>query len=134
MTGILIPHDRTTQQQPRGYCLNPECLEDSTDSRFEFNVDHDQFCCPKCGGRDSPMVGLLVLTHLLIRDQRGPIKGQMGRFKLACNQRRAYLATFTNLEAATSDPRIANCPGCLDVARKAGIEVPQGFELLAKKE
>jgi len=132
MAGVIVPNDRTSKQQPRGYCLNPECLEDSAQSRFEFDVDHDRFCCPKCGGRDGPMVGLLVLTHLLVRDQGGPIVGQFGRFKLACHNSRAYLATVTNLEAATSDPSIANCPGCLAAAAKAGIKVPQGAALFAK--
>lgn len=79
------------------------------------------------------MVGLLVLTHLLIRDPNGPIKGHLGRFKLACNTKRAYLATITNLEAATGDPSIANCPGCLAAAQKLGIKNPQGSDLLAKK-
>lgn len=134
MSGIEIPRDRTTRQPARGYCLNPECLEDSAAGRFEFDVQDDRFACPKCGARDTPMVGLLVLTHLLIRDPEGPIRGAMGRFKLACHHSRAYLATLTNLEAATGDPRIANCPGCLAAARKLGIKIPQGMELLAKKE
>lgn len=132
MTGIVIPSDRTTAQQPMGYCLNPACRERSEDSRFEFAVDHDRFCCPKCGSHDAPGVGLLVLTHLLIRDPHGPIKGELGRFKVACDTRRAYLATFTNLEAATADPSIANCPGCLAAAEKSGIRTPQGAALLAK--
>lgn len=133
MAGIAIPQDRTTAQQPRGYCLNPACLDDSTDSRFEFPVDHDRFCCPKCGGRDGPMVGLLVLTHLLIRDAKGPILGAMGRWRIACSTKRAYLATATNLEAATTEPAIANCPGCLAAAEQLGITKPQGLALLAKK-
>jgi len=123
MNGVRIPKDRTAQQQPMGYCLNPQCLEDSDAGRFEFLVDHDRFCCPKCGGQDEPMVGLLVLTHLLLSDQRGPIRGQMGRWKIACETKRAYLATLTNLEAATTDPEIANCPGCLKVAEQINGKV-----------
>ena len=132
--GIVIPSDRTTRQPARGYCLNPECLEDSTASRFEFDVEDDRFCCPKCGGREKPMVGLLVLTHLLVRSPEGPIRGATGRFKLACHHSRAYLATITNMEAATGDPRIANCPGCMEAARKLGIKIPSGMELLAKQD
>ena len=132
MTGIAIPHDRTDQQPLRGYCLNPACLEDSADQRFEFDVEHDRFACPKCGGQDAPMVGLLVIIHLLIRDAKGPIKGQMARFRVACNTKRAYLATLTNMEAATGDPSIANCPGCRAEAKRLGIDRQrQGTHLLA---
>lgn len=114
MTGILIPSDRTTKQVPRGYCLNPECRERSEDSRYEFEAKHDHFACPKCCNTDPMGVGLLVLTHLLVRDQAGPIRGSGGsRWKFACDSKRAILATETNLEAATGVPEVANCPGCL---------------------
>jgi len=126
MSGIIIPSDRTTKQQSRGYCMNPECLESSEDKRFEFDVDNDKFACPKCSQNTPPGVGLLVLTHLLIADPKGPIMGKLQRFSLACNQKRAYLATITNLEAATGDPMIANCPGCLAEAGRRKIKEPQG--------
>ena len=134
MPGILIPRDRTTRQQARGYCLNPECREDSDQYRFEFDVEHDKFCCPKCGNDRPPGVGLLVLTHLLIRDRKGPIHGDMGQsYRLACHKDRAYLATVSNLEAATGDPQFCNCPGCLKVATEMKLTIPQGVELVQKK-
>ena len=134
MAGILIPRDRTTRQQARGYCFNPECREDSDQDRFEFDVEHDKFCCPKCGNDRPPGVGLLVLTHLLIRDRKGPIHGDMGQsYRLACHKDRAYLATVSNLEAATGDPQFCNCPGCLKVASELKLTTPQGIELRPKK-
>lgn len=130
MSGILIPRDRTKRQPARGYCYNPECREDSDQDRFEFDVEHDRFCCPKCGNDRPPGVGLLVLTHLMIRDPSGPIHGDMGQnYMLACDQKRAYLATVTNLEAATGDPAYCNCPGCLKVAEERKLTTPQGLAL-----
>lgn len=128
MSGLAIPVDRTMRQPPRGYCLNPACLGRSSDSRFEFEVDHDRFSCPKCGNDRPPGVGLLVLTHLLVSDHRGPIDGITGRYRLACDERRAYLATLTNLEAATGEPSIANCPTCLAEAQRLGV-LRQGASL-----
>jgi hypothetical protein len=130
MPGIQIPRDRTKRQPVRGYCFNPECLVDSDDSRFEFDVEHDRFCCPKCGNDRAPGVGLLVLTHLLVRDPKGPIHGDMGQsYRLACHKDRAYLATVSNLEAATGDVEFCNCPGCLEVAEKLKITAQQGVSL-----
>lgn len=134
MPGILIPTDRTTKQPARGYCLNRECLEDAALGRFEFVVEHDRFACPKCGNDRPPGVGLLVLTHLLIPDSRGPIIGDMGlAYRLGCDQNRAYLATVSNLEAATGDVEYANCPGCLQEAEKRKISRPQGVALTPKQ-
>jgi DNA-directed RNA polymerase subunit M/transcription elongation factor TFIIS len=130
MPGIVIPHDRTTRQRVRGYCLNLECRESSDADRFEFDVEHDRFACPKCGNDRPPGVGLLVLTHLLIRDRKGPILGDMGlNYRLACHKDRAYLATITNLEAATGDITFCNCPGCLKVADELKITTAQGVAL-----
>jgi hypothetical protein len=123
MSGIVIPRDRTDKQPPTGYCLNPECQVDN--QRYEFEVKHDRFACPKCGASKPPIVGLLVLTHWFVPAKNGPIEDGGGlRFKLACDDKRAYLATFTNLEAATKVLDLVNCPGCLkwdeDQRRKAG--------------
>ena len=132
--GITIPRDRTTRQPARGFCFNPECLEDSDNDRFEFDVEHDKFCCPKCGNNRPPGVGLLVLTHLLIRDNKGPIHGDMGlSYRLACHKDRAYLATVTNMEAATGDPEFCNCAGCLKVAEEMKLTMPQGIALTPKQ-
>ena len=134
MPGIQIPRDRTKRQPARGYCFNPECLVDSDDKLFAFDVEHDRFCCPKCGNDRAPGVGLLVLTHLMIRDPKGPIHGDMGQsYRLACHKDRAYLATVSNLEAATGDVEFCNCPGCLEVAEKLKITMPQGVSLLPRQ-
>lgn len=120
--GCKVPHDRTVKQQSRGYCLNPDCLEDSTDQRFEFDVDHDHFCCPKCGSDSLNMIGLLALIHLLVADSHGPIVGSGGqRFRFACSPTRAHLATVTNNEAATGLLASANCVQCLKAAHDQGI-------------
>lgn len=127
MPGIAIPSDRTTKQQARGYCLNPACRERSEDDRFEFPVDHDHYACPKCGCDQPPTVGLLVLTHLLVADPRGRVRGDNGmRFRLACDAGRAHLATLTNLEAVTGDPKYATCLGCLAEAERRKVITPQG--------
>lgn len=77
---------------------------------------------------------MLVLTHLLIRDIRGPIHGDMGlSYRLACHASRAYLATVSNLEAATGDPQFCTCPGCLKVASEMKLTIPQGIELMQEK-
>lgn len=113
MSGISIPGDRTTRAMARGYCLNPACLNASADDRFEFNVEDDLFACPKCGNNSPPGVGLLVLVHFLVPHERGPIMGATQRFALACDNARAYLATTTNLEAASGLLSAVNCPECL---------------------
>ena len=130
MAGIAVPRDRTIKQQARGYCLNPECRENSNDERFEFPVDHDHYACPKCGNDKPPYVGLLVLTHLIIPDKQGRIVGEMNRqYRFACDERRAHLATATNLEAVTGDPQYATCLGCLAEIERLGIGKPQGSEV-----
>lgn len=112
MSGLVIPTDRTTKQPVKAICRNPECAGDRT--YFEFEAQHDRFCCPKCGANRPPMIDLLVLTHLLVKNKNGPIEGESGiRWQIACDTRRAYLATATNLEAATTAKEVANCPGCL---------------------
>ena len=81
------------------------------------------------------MVGALVLTHLLLPDPKGPVNGSGGlRYRMACDSARAYLATTTNMEAATDDRAIANCPGCLQAADKLGVKKPLGKKLELGKE
>ncbi len=133
MSGILLPQDRTQKQVVRGYCYNPECRNHYVDEahpdwrvqdgRFEFEVENDHFQCPKCGANKGPMVGALVLIHLLTRDKMGPIEGEGGlRYKIACDAKRAYLATFTNLEAVSTAIEVANCPGCLKVIQEQKLK------------
>lgn len=113
---ISVPEDRTLKQPTRAFCRNPEC---STNGRFEFDFEHDNPACPKCGANRQPMVGMIVLTHLLIRNKKGVIEGEGGlRYSLACDEPRAYLATVTNLEAATDNVVLANCAGCASVFKQ----------------
>jgi len=75
-----------------------------------------------------------VLTHLLIPTPDGPINGTGGlRYRIGCDAKRAYLATLTNLEAATDNPKIANCEGCLKEADRLGLRVNTGWILTPKE-
>lgn len=104
--------------------MNPACREQSDHERFLFLAENDHFCCPKCGADQSPMVGVLALIHFLIPDRKGPIVGMGGlRYRLGCDSVRAYLATTSNQEAATGEIAAANCPGCLEEAKKLGIKL-----------
>lgn len=124
--GVKVPKDRTINQPATGFCRNPECREDGQE--FNFQVEHDNFCCPKCGADRAPLIGVLVLTHLLVRHEQGPIIGKGGlRWAIACDEKRAYLATATNQEAATDNAEVANCPGCLQNAEKLGLIKPDGW-------
>ncbi len=69
---VEVPRDRTNKQPANGFCRNPECQEDGQDE-YRFEVHHARVECPKCGANQAPMIGLLVLTHLMIRDGNGPI-------------------------------------------------------------
>lgn len=118
MAGIIIPDDRTSKQPATGYCLNPTCAP-SGQLRFDFPLKHNRLGCPKCGANKPPLVGLLVLVHYLIANPLGEIEGMWGRrFSLGCDEIRAYLATTSNLEAATASIEAVTCPGCLKAAKK----------------
>ena len=120
----LVPLDRCSKQPATGYCFNPECRDKSTDSRHEFPITGDSVRCDKCGSDSPLMVGLLVLIHLLVLDRDGPIVGSQGlRYRFVCDPKRSHLATTTNLEAATGDPTVANCPGCLKALRDSDMIV-----------
>jgi len=128
-----LPHisnlapDRTKKQPRRFMCVNPRCGDtgqSGTFERFQFNADKDT--CPKCKGSGYPYVVLMALVHLLIPDPQGRIMGGDGRYRMACDPSRHYLATTTNQEAATGDPEAVNCPGCLEVIAKASIQEPTG--------
>ncbi len=116
MAGIAIPDDRTIKQCPRGYCYNKECRNKPEDDRFEFNIEHSRFACPKCGADRPPVAGLLTICHFLVPDPKGPIPGDGGRFRFACDPTRSHLATETNNEAATGAFVAVNCPGCMKEA------------------
>lgn len=122
-TKIQIPDDRTIKQPSKAFCRNPKCRTDGKE--FVFKVEHADVECPKCGADRVPMVGMLTMTHLLVPDPKGPVRGQGGlTYKMACESDRAYLATATNLEAATDNPKVVTCDGCLSVAEKLKITKP----------
>lgn len=130
MGGIAVPQDRDLRQPVTGFCRNPQC-RDQSNREFHFRVEHDLFACPKCGADSAPMVGLLVLTHMLIPDREGPVIGKGGvRYRIGCDSKRAYLATASNQEAVTDNVRIANCPGCQAEAEKLGLNKMGGRRLI----
>lgn len=109
-TGVW--HPSQTHRQPVVWrCPNPDCLENATDTWFDFESDYPT--CPKCG-LEPPAIQKRVLIHLLVADTKGPIMGSQGlRYHMACHPQRVILATATNGEAASNDPAQVNCPGCL---------------------
>jgi hypothetical protein len=124
---IIIPRDRTIKQPVTCYCMNPECREDSADDRFEFPLEHDPVCCPKCGANESPLIGMLALVHFVVRNKEGRIRGAGGmRYSLACEPKRAYIATETNGEAGSDQLECVNCPGCLKIAFDQKLAANQG--------
>lgn len=116
-----VPPDRSTRNTCVGFCRNPKCRVDG--NQFKFEVRHHHIVCPKCGANQEPMVGLITLIHFLVQVDGGPLRGQGGiPYALACDEKRAYLATISNDEAATGDIDVANCPQCLENAAKLGIK------------
>ncbi|TWU22454.1 hypothetical protein Pla52o_35100 [Novipirellula galeiformis] len=132
MSGIIVPEDRVLSQPVTGFCRNPRCREKSN-QEFRFKVEHDLFSCPKCGANSAPMVGVMTLTHMLVPDPDGPVRGNGGvRYVIACDSKRAYLATVSNDEAVTDNPKVANCPGCLAKAESLLLIHPKGMSLIEK--
>jgi len=117
--GQLAYDQQTTKQPVWMRCPNPECCEKG-EPYFDFQSDYPK--CPKCS-LGPPAVEKRALMHLLVRDPKGPVVGQLGlRYALACDKKRDYLATWRNGEAATGSPKDVNCPGCKkSKAYKAGI-------------
>lgn len=132
MSKLIIPSDRTNKQPVTCICRNPECLESSDKPHFEFQAEHENIVCPKCGADRSPMVAMLALVHFLHREKNGPIVGMGGlRYRLACEEKRAYLATVTNQEAATGEFAHVNCPGCTKAAIEKKLVPLTGFAMNA---
>ena len=128
MSQVAIPPDRTQRQQLVWMCGNPKCVERGERFRFES----DDPTCPKCGCHGPPVVQLRSLVHLLVPDKNGQIKGMYGRYKLACNPKRAYLSTGKNNEAACDDIEGVNCPDCLVFGKKSHIVDPLGRRISLK--
>jgi hypothetical protein len=127
---VIVPDDRTQKQPVHCFCRNPACREKPTDPWFIFQAENDTPACPKCKADKIPIVGMLTLTHILIPDASGKVEGAEGtRWRIGCDSARAYLATTTNNEAATSIPSVVNCPGCIVAIEKLGIRKDSGKKL-----
>lgn len=105
--------------------MNIECIIANGHKRFEFETEGD-VKCPRCGATEAPMIQLLALVHFMVRDPKGPIAGHCSRWRLACDPKRAHLATETNNEAASDQLIAVNCPGCLKVAKEQKLAKRQG--------
>lgn len=127
---VQVPGDRTIKQPVRCYCLNPECRDRECEpgkDRYEFAVEHAEVVCPKCGANQVPIVGVLAIVHFIVRDKRGPLMGHGGlRYRLACEPRRTFIATRTNLEAGTGELSAVTCVRCLAVAKEQNAAASQG--------
>lgn len=130
MGSVIMPNDRSTKHPAKGFCRNKACqVPGQREELFTFPIEHAHVSCPKCGATLEPVVGIYVLTHLLLPIQGGPIRGKGGiEFALACDSKRAYTATRFNLEAASGDINVINCPICLENARKLGIKMRDGWK------
>lgn len=127
--GVAVPSDRTQMQPVRCFCRNQECYSPPQE-RFEFEIEHGDVVCPKCGANQSPMVGTLAIVHFMVRDNMGPLSGCGGlRYRLACEPNRHYIATNTNQEAGTGDLHVVSCIRCLAVAREQKLSASQGSRI-----
>ena len=122
-TVVEAPRGRTQRQPLQAYCLTPECIEGS-DGRYTFTVENE-ICCPKCGRNEWPHVGILTLVHWVRPSAQGPLKtSDGGRAEIACDPKRQYIATASNLEAGTNYPPAVNCPQCLKELEKCHVHGP----------
>ncbi len=125
---VKIPGDRTNKQPVHCFCKNPECLNESSHEFFVFEAENEVIECPKCGANESPMIGVFSLTHFITRDPMGPIRGMGGlRYKLACDGKRAFIATNTNNEAGTDQPEVVTCPECVKLITEGKVLVKPNF-------
>lgn len=123
--GIVLHPDQTVKQPVVWRCSNPHCIPIG-EMWFDFESDRPR--CPKCTSEGFPNVTKKALIHLMLRDAKGPIQGQYGRYRLACDKNRVDMATPTNGEAATDHFEAANCPGCLMAVGNKLIE-DQGWHI-----
>jgi hypothetical protein len=112
------PYPGRTDKQPLVWsCSNPKCVED-----FKiFTFESDQPKCPKCTCEGPPVIQLQALIHLLVPDKAGKIRGMYGRYKIACDPKRAFVSTGKENEVGTDDINAANCPDCLKFGKKSRI-------------
>lgn len=80
-------------------------------SMFEFEADAP--VCPQCGATGVPYVVPLIDVHFVILDSKGPIPGQVGRQKIACEPTREHLGLGPLTPyAATGEIEAVTCPRC----------------------
>lgn len=120
---IKLPEDRTRNQPAIAFCRTAGC-----ESGGSFEVpDNGIVKCPDCEADSAPTVGLNVLIHLLERKKDGPITGMGGvKWQFACDPNRKVITTSTNLESASDDPSVINCPDCRKVAEESELKEPTG--------
>lgn len=69
--------------------------------------------CPRCGASEQAIVRL-VDVHFVVADPKGPIKGRLGRYKVACEPGRQYLArSHMDSYAASGEPTAVTCRSCM---------------------
>lgn len=128
---VQVPYDRTIKQPVRCFCLNPECIDAGND-RYEFTIQHADVVCPKCGANQVPVVGVLAIVHFIMRDRHGALMGHGGlRYRLACEPRRTFIATHTNLEAGSGELSAVSCVRCLAIAKEQNAAASQGTVIQA---
>lgn len=129
-----IPEDRTQKQPVSCFCRNPDCVEIPGGMFFVFQHEHSHVECPKCGATEAPMVGVFVITHYMAKlPKRGQIVGVGGlRYTVACDEKRNYLATATNMEAASDQIEAVTCPGCLEAIRTKKVDTSKAYSIKAK--
>lgn len=92
-------------------CQNEECSTDPH-GRLIFDFMADEPVCPTCGadGRTPEGHNVVIprtVIHLLVKDKAGPLKGERGRYRLACQPEAKRVAgQFTTV------PSAATCPLC----------------------
>ena len=118
-SGVIHP-DQTVLQPVIWTCQNPQC---KPPGRHSFDFQSDYAVCPKCKAEGYPLVQKVTLIHFLLPQIDGPIAGQYSRYCLPCDPKRDNMATQTNGEAATDQPQLVNCPGCLNAMQKAMAEL-----------
>lgn len=98
------------------HCESPACMADLSSFRVVHLVESLEAHCPRCG-----LSGSLVLcdyTHLIVRNQFGPILGSDGhRYNFVCGlARKAFSGNPRNPTFPvhyTTIPHVSDCPDCL---------------------
>ena len=89
-------------------CYNPKC--GYPPRYYEFEADAP--VCPKCGLIGGRGIHPLTDVHFLVMGH-GPLMGQFGAHRVACEPERPHLATHPQDDYAASDmPDAVTCPRC----------------------